>query len=606
MHKQKLVPRAISNLASAAAPYNAAATPQPPPVGAEDVIIPGTRRLYDEHGNNLVGDASLLKHGDIVLVPQPTSSPDDPLRWSLPRKVWHSFLVLYIVGLTAATSNNASSGSEGVNKEYGISYDVFNTGAGVLFIAIGYWTLLSSPLVHLYGRRLGYLISMVVNIAGLVWYARISTVAGVVWSQLFVGAAESVGEATVQLSLLDIWFEHQTGSVFGLYTFATAIGTYLGKLTDYRPLIGAHVATSLGWRWIGYLGALICGVSLILIFFGLEETEFNRDRYLSSNGESYAAKDPFPVPAQEKNSVNALDGNSVNKERDFTAAAAAAAAATAAPRLDAVGAAYDRMAYPRRKTYWERIRVITPAHNLRGTGFKQYVFRLWHTLRIFTFPAVWYAGLQWGLQNICLTFYLTVQEDFWPGQPWNYSGAQVGNMNLPTLIGSLVGCVYGGYGSDRFMVWMTKRNRGVMESEFRLYLMALCAVVFPAGMWIFGVGSARGWDWPLPYVGLGFIGFGYGCAGDLSLSYLADSFPDMVLEGMVGVAVINNTLAMLFTFVASYWIESGMENCFIALGVLSLLIMGLSLPMVVFGKQARWWAKDRYMLFVDIRDGFSK
>ncbi|KAK2009251.1 major facilitator superfamily transporter [Colletotrichum eremochloae] len=585
MHQQNLGSRTISS--ADAPPSAAAATPQPPPpVGPEDVSIPGTRRLYDENGNNLPGDASLLKHGDIVLVPQPTASPDDPLRWSLPRKVWHSFLVLYIVGLTAATSNNAGSGSEGVNQEYGISYDVFNTGAGVLFIAIGYWTLLSSPLVHLYGRRLGYLISMVVNIAGLIWYARISNVAGVVWSQLFVGAAESVGEATVQLSLLDIWFEHQTGSVFGLYTFATAIGTYLG------PLVGAHVATSLGWRWIGYLGVIICGVSLVLIFFGLEETAFNRDCYLVKNRDSYGAEDSYPVPVLEKTSINALDGKSVDMERT-------PAAGATTPRLHGRN-------FPSRKTYWERIRVITPAHNLRGTGFKQYVFRLWHTLRIFTFPAVWYSGLQWGLQNICLTFYLTVQEDFWSGPPYNYSGAQVGNMNLPTLIGSLVGCVYGGYGSDLYMLWMTKRNKGVMEAEFRLHLMALCAVVFPAGMWIFGVGSARGWEWPLPYVGLGFIGFGYGCAGDLSLSYLADAFPDMVLEGMVGVAVINNTLAMLFTFVASYWIESGMENCFIALGVLSFLIMALSLPMAVFGKRTRRWAKDRYMAFVDIRDGFSK
>jgi MFS family permease len=193
-----------------------------------DEVIPGTRRLFDEHGKNLVGDASMLKHGDIVLVPQPTESPNDPLRWSMARKIWHSVLVLYIVGLTAATSNNAGSGSDGVNEQYGISYDVFNTGAGVLFISIGAWTLLSSPLVHLYGRRLGYLISMVVNIGGLIWYARITDVSGVVWSQLFVGAAESVGEATVQLSLLDIWFEHQTGTVLGIYTFATAIGTYLG------------------------------------------------------------------------------------------------------------------------------------------------------------------------------------------------------------------------------------------------------------------------------------------------------------------------------------------------------------------------------------------
>lgn len=204
------------------------------PYGSDEVI-PGTRRLYDEQGNNLPGDASLLKAGDIVLVPQPTDSPNDPLRWPLWRKVWHSLLVLYMVGLTAATSNNAGSGSDGVNEEYGISYDVFNTGAGVLFLAIGYWALLSSPLVHLYGRRLGYLISLIFNIGGLIWYARIDSVSGVVWSQLFVGAAESVGEATAQLSLLDIWFEHQTGSVLGIYTFATAIGTYLGYVL-HRPV----------------------------------------------------------------------------------------------------------------------------------------------------------------------------------------------------------------------------------------------------------------------------------------------------------------------------------------------------------------------------------
>ena len=40
---------------------------------------------------------------------------------------------------------------------------------------------------------------------------------------------------------------------------------------------------------------------------------------------------------------------------------------------------------------------------------------------------------------------------------------------------------------------------------------------------------------PVPYVGLGFIGFGWGVAGDLALTYLGDCYPDMILEGMVGV-----------------------------------------------------------------------
>lgn len=578
-----------------------------------DDVIPGTRRLYDENGRTLPGDDSLLKHGDIVLVPQPTESPNDPLRWSLPRKIWHSILVLYIVGLTAATSNNAGSGSDGVNEEYGISYDVFNTGAGVLFIGIGYWTLLSSPLVHLYGRRLGYLISMLLNIGGLIWYGRITNVAGVVWSQLFVGAAESVGEATVQLSLLDIWFEHQTGSVLGIYTFATAIGTYLG------PLIGAHLAEGLGWRWIGYAGAIICGISLIVLFFGLEETEFNRDRYLTANRDRPLV-DGIPERTMEHASAGDMPDADDKTSMDRNLAAVDDKNAQPAEKhrsndesLNNNGDEYSdvarnriSMSYGRRKTYTDRIRIITPAPNLQGTGAKQYLHRLWHTLRVFTFPAVWYAGMQWGLQNICLTFYLTVQEDWWYNEPWNYTQTQVGNMNLPTLIGSLVGCAYGGYGSDKFMQWMIKRNKGVMEAEFRLYLMALCTLIFPTGMWLFGIGSARGWAWPVPYVGLGFIGFGYGCAGDLSLSYLADSFPDMVLEGMVGVAVINNTIAMLFTFVASYWIDSGMENCFIVLGVLSFVIMASSLPMIVYGKRTRRWARDRYLKFVEIRDGFSR
>ncbi|KAJ9651304.1 Major Facilitator Super, partial [Neophaeococcomyces mojaviensis] len=262
--------------------------------------------------------------------------------------------------------------------------------------------------------------------------------------------------------------------------------------------------------------------------------------------------------------------------------------------------------YSRKTTYWQRIRPITPAPNLKGWGFKQYFNRLWHTMRVFTFPAVWYAGLQWGMQNVCLTFYLTVEEDNWYEDPWNYSDAAVGNMNIPCLIGSVIGCFYGGYCSDKFMLYMTKRNKGVMESEYRLWLMFLCAAIFPTGMWLFGIGSSKGWSWPAPYVGLGFIGFGYGCAGDLSITYLADSYPDMVLEGMVGVAVVNNTLAMIFTFVASYWIDSSLQNSFIEVGVISFVVLMLTAPMLIWGKRARRWTRDRYLKFLEIRDGFEK
>lgn len=69
-------------------------------------VLPGTHRLYDTNGTALQSDVGLKKHGDIVLVPQPTDSPNDPLHWSMPRKILHSSLVCLIVGISSATSND--------------------------------------------------------------------------------------------------------------------------------------------------------------------------------------------------------------------------------------------------------------------------------------------------------------------------------------------------------------------------------------------------------------------------------------------------------------------------------------------------------------------
>ncbi|KAI8717623.1 hypothetical protein NCS52_00838800 [Fusarium sp. LHS14.1] len=566
-----------------------------------DEVLPGTRRLFTDEWASVSGDSGLEKHGDIILVPPPTKSPNDPLNWSLARKIWHSFLVCYIVALTAATSNTAGAAGVGVNEEYGISYDVFNTGAGVLFIAIGYWTLLSSPATHLYGRRILYLVGTVWGLIGNLWFGHLKNKNDTIWSQLFVGASESVAEAVVQLSLLDIWFEHQNGTSLGLYTLATTVGTYVG------PLIGGHLAENIGWRWIGHVGAIASGFTLLLFYFGLEETAFERNRYLDlqQNDERDAeanSGNPGGIPVSPPEIATKASREKSEEPADVEAGVVDM---TESSRRSQTERNRLSVSYSQRKTYWQRIALITPASNLQGLGARQYVSRLWHTMRIFTFPAVWFAGLQWGLQNIALSFYLTVEEDYWIGPPWNYSDAAVGNMNIPCLIGSIIGCFYGGYCSDKFILWMAKRNKGIMEAEFRLYLMVLCVVIFPLGMWLFGIGSAKGWSWPVPYVALGFIGFGYGCAGDLSITYLADSYPDMVLEGMVGVAVINNSIATIFTFVCSYWIDTGLQDCFIELGVLSFVILMLSLPMAVWGKQSRRWTLGKYIRFLQIRDGMD-
>lgn len=479
----------------------------------DGTLLPGTIQMFVQ------GEWGDLRDQELTLTPPPTTSPNDPLNWSPWRKYWHAGLVLYITALTAATSNDAGAAGDGMKDELHIPYSVANTAAGVLFLAIGYWTLLASPMPWLYGRRIQYLICLLWSIIGSIWFARVETRQDSIWNQLFVGASESCAEALAQLSLSDLFFQHQRGLVLGLYILATSIGTFLG------PLIAGYIAID-NWRWVGWTSVIISGITLLVFLFGLEETSFHREAILGQHvgGQATAIVDDEKKIGESNDQVDAHRSTGS-----------------------------DLLAQEQEKPYWKRVALITPAPNMYGWGFKQYFQRLFSTLRVFLFPAVLYSGLQWGAQDAWLSFYLTVEEDNYYEPPWNYSNQAVAIMNIPTLIGASIGCIYGGWFSDVFVRWMAKRpgRNGISEAEDRLWLVYASALINPAGLMLFGIGSSKGWDWPGPYVGLGMIGFGFGCAGDLSMAYLMDAYPDMILEGMVGVAVINNTLACIFTFTCS-------------------------------------------------------
>ncbi|KAK4542601.1 hypothetical protein LTR36_006649 [Oleoguttula mirabilis] len=539
-------------------------------VEPEDEQLAGTQRLFARVEG--VEQTSTLFSERVTLIPQPTQSPNDPLNWSPWRKYWHAALVLFITALTAAISNDAGAAGDEMLDTLGIDYAVQNTAAGVLFVGIGYWTLLASPMPWLYGRKIQYLICLLFAIGGSIWFARTRHIEDAIWNQLFVGASESCAEALVQLSLADLFFQHQRGLVLGLYILATSIGTFLG------PMIAGYIAADVGWRWVGWTTVIIGGATLLVFVFGLQETAFDRDTILS--GRLMSPTNPNLDVAGEK---------------------AAAEAGQTAPSgsTDDLGGAHDV-----EKSYWQSIALITPARNLVGLGFKQYFRRLFNSLRVFYFPAVIYAGLQWGAQDAWLSFYLTIEEDNYYDAPWFYGDQAVAIMNVPTLIGAVIGCFYGGWLSDYFVQWMAKRRGGISEAEDRLWLMLPSGIINPAGLMLFGITSGKGMSWPAPYVGLAMIGFGWGCAGDLSMAYLMDAYPDMVLEGMVGVAVINNTLACIFTFVCSYWIDaSGLANTFIAIGVLSLFFHSLTVPMMIWGKSSRRWTANKYRNYLYIRDG---
>lgn len=557
--------------------------------------IPGTFNIYsspdsesDVKSASTTGRLKTDKHG-VVLIPQPSDSPNDPLNWSKWRKFLHFGLMAFITAFTAATSNDAGATQDSLNEYYGISYDSMNVGAGVLFLGIGWATLFTAPLASLYGRKITYLICTILGLFGALWFALAKRTSDTIWSQLFVGISESCAEAQVQSSLNDIYFQHQMGSVLTVYILCTSIGTFLG------PLIAGYIASLTNFRWVGWVAVIISGGLLIALIFGCEETYFDRNKYITPL--TYGGN-PFGDDCADDRSSVGLN-EKVNKSMERADVVGESEVHDVSPSADQlIDGASEKL-----KPYHKRIALITKGSNLKGWGFKQYPKFVLFNLRMMLYPPVWLSGLFWGIQDVFLTFYLTTEESYYYDPPWNYSDYGVAIMCVPTLIGAVIGCIYAGIVSDYFVLWMARRNNGILEAEYRLYFSFATAFIGPAGLLMFGIGTERALSWQVIYVGLGFIGFSWGCSGDIAMAYLMDCYPEMVLEGMVCTAIINNSISCIFTFVCSDWLNaSGTENTYIALAVINFAITLLALPSFIYGKRIRLWTKKWYNDSVDLRD----
>ncbi|CAI5758902.1 unnamed protein product [Candida verbasci] len=551
-------------------------------------FIPGTLSIYsfkfdkEKHGQ-IHDNESAVKiktKGNIILFPQPSNSVNDPLNWPRWRKLLNFTIIIFITAFTAATSNDAGASQDSLNEKYGISYTAMNTGAGVLFLGIGWGTFFLTPLSSLYGRKITYFICIFLGLLGSVWFALIKGTSDSVWSQLFVGISESCAEAQVQLSLSELYFSHNLGNILTYYIIATSVGTYLG------PLIASVIVEKINFRYTGWIAVFISAGLLLVILFVMDETYFNRAKYFDKVIDRVPDKKIEATEKDEKNDiVSTTSQELINRKKSSDS-------------LLNLG----ENEFP--KPYWKRVQLITFADNLRGYGINQYFQQLYLLLKVFLYPPVLFSGFVWGIQNALLTFYLTVEDDQYYDPPYNYGDIKVGIMNVPCLIGAVIGCYFAGTLSDYFTVFLAKRNNGIQEAEMRLWFLFPPAIIAPVGLILFAVGTDKVWPWFPTYLGLAFIGFGFGCSGDVSMSYLMDAYPEMVIEMMTGVALINNMIGCIFTFACSPWLDKmGATHTFIILAVIEFIIMMCAIPFIIYGKRIRIWTKDLYVEFCQLRDG---
>lgn len=174
----------------------------------ERAFPPGTVRLSDKADTHL------------ILAPQPTSDPNDPLvrpyedfnalelfadnahqNWSIWRKTLQmTLLSFYAIFVFACITVSPTLWSE-INLELGFSYTTLNDSYGVSAATLSIGCLIFTPFALRFGRRPIYLITSLLLLAADIWSASMQTVPDIMLTNVILGAAGSVNEALFQMTV---------------------------------------------------------------------------------------------------------------------------------------------------------------------------------------------------------------------------------------------------------------------------------------------------------------------------------------------------------------------------------------------------------------------
>lgn len=514
------------------------------------------------------------KAGSPNIIPSPTPSPDpnDPLNWSRQRKNWNfalcCFYALIVFALIDATTPTWSP----MNLQLGFSYSILNDSYAIGCGTLALSAFLMIPFALKYGRRPVYIVSTMAQLAISIWSAKLQTVADLMLVNALGCAVGALSEVIVQMTVKDLFFVHQRGLMNTIYVWVSSIGATL------VPVPAGYITDHQGWRWVWWWNAILFVVCVFLFVFTYEETKFSYGGVCGEGKDSCELKrgDGGVLGMGEKGGLYGVDGEIEEEPRPSTT---------------------DVKIDPNipKKTYWQKLAFTTTSEG----GFKKFARHSYQPVIIlFTFPAVFYMSWVYGVMNAWSTVMITILSSTMTLPPYNFNPAQIGLMSLPPFIGTTLGSLLIGPVSDRSILLLARRNKGIYEPEMRLWAMAPFIPFVPAGALMYGIALNNGLSWWLVAVGSAVNNFGVAPISSLALTYVTDSYGDIVGDALVGVTFTRNLIGTIFVFALTPWIARvGISNVIITITVIGTVVLAFVFSFIFYGKRFRAITTRRYRYY---------
>ncbi|KAF2796700.1 MFS general substrate transporter [Melanomma pulvis-pyrius CBS 109.77] len=523
------------------------------PGTAQLEVLPSKRMTHLKKGKG--GDSH------IVLIPQPSDDPNDPLNWPLWQR--DSILLLYCfctlmcvggVGPLLAVITFP------ILQEFHLTFTQVSLLTGYQLATVGAVVIFTSAVCTKYGKRGPFLISMALLFSGTIWCAASTSYDTLLGARIIQGLGAAVFEAITFALVGDLYHVHQRGSRMAFFVVSQS------GLLLLPSLIAGQIGEHMNWRWVFWLLAIFLAVGFIGLLFLGWETTYKRNKIVSSLPNTTTTNELEDNKSTHFGATHVENTELESKDPEQFSATSPIAQS--------------------RDSFKKRLRPFS------GIYAEESILRL--SLRPFYIMAnpiiVWSMILIAFSQLWNVLINLLIAQIF-AVPPYNLNTAQIGYILVGPMIGGLLGCLLCGLTSDPICRAISKRNNGTYEPEFRLWIMATVPIFCSLGYFTFGNLAERGESpvvmsviWGIAFVSVQVVTSSIG-------SYVVDAFPESTIEVFIVTTSIKNFVFFAFSFFMNNWLaEWGAARTFNTIGGIMLAMSATVIPVYVYGKRSRaWW-----------------